>query len=146
MDYIELLFFIVFWLKNFFNQNTISVINHDSKRCNLFSTKKYHILTSLVHLIKWKTDLISKCSYCDRKYHFFILIIYIYIYIGICTGNFQLCFLFSVSPSILIVLLRLSPKLLKNWYNHHLHPKLPSNFSCKIHVLINLFVHDPLGP
>ena len=32
-------------------ENIISVINHDSKVCNLCSTKKYHILTSLVDLI-----------------------------------------------------------------------------------------------
>ena len=65
-------------------ENIISVINHDSKRCNLCSTKKYHILTSLVDLINWRTDFISKCRHCDKNiiilFLLYIYNIYIYIY------------------------------------------------------------------
>ena len=62
-------------------ENIISVINHDSKRCNLCSTKKYHILTSLVDLINWRTDFISKCRHCDKNiiYFYYIHVIYIYL-------------------------------------------------------------------
>ena len=64
-------------------ENIISVINHDSKRCNLCSTKKYHILTSLVDLINWRTDFISKCRHCDKNIIYFYYIHIIYIFISI---------------------------------------------------------------
>ena len=51
-----------------------SVIDHDkpykngSKRCNLFLTEKYHILTSPVTLINKRSKLVSKCHH-ENKFH-----------------------------------------------------------------------------
>ena len=51
-----------------------SVIDHDkpykngSKRCNLFLTEKYHILTSPVTLINKRSELVSKCRH-ENKFH-----------------------------------------------------------------------------
>ena len=51
-----------------------SVIDHakpyqnGSKRCNLYLTEKYDILTSLVNLIKKRSELVSKCHH-EKKFH-----------------------------------------------------------------------------